>query len=467
MSTDNRRTNDTSRLYREIKYFFKDRFNLSEDKALEIETINEIKRNVIFRGANLWILIFAILTASVGLNMNSTAVVIGAMLISPLMGPIMGIGLGAGINDFELIVQSLKNIGIAVIISVATSALYFFLTPLNDAQSELLSRTSPTIYDVLIASFGGLAGIVAGSRKEKSNAIPGVAIATALMPPLCTAGYGMANGNWDFFFGAMYLFFINSVFISIATYVIIRLMKYSKKEFMDINRERKVKRYIYIFALLTVLPSVYTAYKMVNKSVFNSHAQQFVDQEFNFDKTKVISKTFKYTGDENVIEVSLYGDWISEDVIESLNKKVASRFVNTELKVYQSGDNEIDEETIKSINSELKYNILEELYAKNDKLVNDKNDKIKLLEDELYGLKKGNLPHKQIAEELSTINKNVLFSSVSSTYINDDKGTTIDTIILAYIVSKDKLSESEKEVLKSFISTRTNNKKVKLFNEKS
>ena len=188
--------------------------NDEEGKEDEMETIDYISKNVEFKGANLWILIFAILVASVGLNVNSTAVIIGAMLISPLMGPIMGVGLAAGINDFELLKKSLKNLGIAIAISIITSTIYFSFTPLNDAQSELLARTEPSIWDVLIALFGGLAGIVAGSRKEKSNAIPGVAIATALMPPLCTAGYGLATGNVYYFFGAFYLFFINSVFSS-------------------------------------------------------------------------------------------------------------------------------------------------------------------------------------------------------------------------------------------------------------
>ncbi|MCB0614144.1 MAG: DUF389 domain-containing protein, partial [Phaeodactylibacter sp.] len=203
-----------SSIVRDLRLFLKDRFNLDDDKASEQETIEDIKKGVVFRGANLWILMFAIMVASVGLNVNSPAVIIGAMLISPLMGPIMGIGLGVGINDLELIVKAMRNLAIAVVISVLTSAAYFWISPLNDAQSELLARTSPTLWDVLIALFGGLAGIVAGSRKEKSNAIPGVAIATALMPPLCTAGFGLATAQWSYFFGAFYLFFINSVFIS-------------------------------------------------------------------------------------------------------------------------------------------------------------------------------------------------------------------------------------------------------------
>lgn len=173
-------------------------FNLDYDKSQEDQIVEDIQASVEFRGMNLWVLIFAIFIASIGLNMNSTAVVIGAMLISPLMGPIIGLGVGVGINDFDLIKRALKNIGVATIISLLTSTAYFLVSPLSDASSELLSRTTPTIWDVFIAFFGGLAGIIAYTNKQKGNVIPGVAIATALMPPLCTAGYGIATGNLSF-----------------------------------------------------------------------------------------------------------------------------------------------------------------------------------------------------------------------------------------------------------------------------
>jgi len=189
-----------------ISRFIKDRFSLDEDKADEALIIESIDRNVHFKGTNLWTLIFAILIASIGLNVNSTAVIIGAMLISPLMGPIMGIGLGIGIIDFDLMKRGIKNLMIAALLSIITSFLYFSLSPLHEARTEILARTTPSIWDVLIAFFGGMAGIIAGTRKEKSNILPGVAIATALMPPLCTAGFGLATGEVYYFFGAIYLF---------------------------------------------------------------------------------------------------------------------------------------------------------------------------------------------------------------------------------------------------------------------
>ena len=221
------RNNASGSPFDSLRRFLRDRFDLGEDSALQDEVVDNICRGVDFRGTNLWVLIFATFVASLGLNVNSTAVIIGAMLISPLMGPIMGMGLSVGINDFDLLKRSVRNFGFMVLVSILTSTLYFVVSPLSGAQSELLARTVPTTYDVLIAFFGGLAGIVAQSRRDRtSTVIPGVAIATALMPPLCTAGYGLATLQLNYFLGAFYLFFINTVFIAIATFVVVRFLKY-------------------------------------------------------------------------------------------------------------------------------------------------------------------------------------------------------------------------------------------------
>ena len=211
---------------RNISKQVKKYFNVIPDKEDEQDIIAQITGGVSFRGANLLILIFAILIASLGLNVNSTAVIIGAMLISPLMGPIIGMGLAIGINDLELLKRSAKNYGVATLISVLTAMVYFLISPLSEVQSELLARTSPTLYDVLIAFCGGAAGIIALCTGGKGNIIPGVAIATALMPPLCTAGFGLATGHWLYFLGAFYLFFINTVFIALATYCGVRLFHF-------------------------------------------------------------------------------------------------------------------------------------------------------------------------------------------------------------------------------------------------
>ncbi len=321
-------------IYRVIKRFIAYRFSLREDSAPESETIKSIKKNVEFKGANLWTLIFAIFIASIGLNVNSTAVIIGAMLVSPLMGPIMGVGVGIGINDFELVKKSVRNIGIATVFGIATSTIYFYITPLGDASSEILARTSPSIWDVFIASFGGLAGMVAATRKEKGNVIPGVAIATALMPPLCTAGYGIASGNLYFFLGAIYLYFINSIFICVATYLIVRYMKFQLKEFEDKSYERKVRRYILIIVLVTAAPSVFLAYRIVDKSIFENNAKTFIQEQVNSKDTQVISRTYKYSRNGNEIDLLLLGAELSVAQIDTLKKRLVDyKLKNTVLRI--------------------------------------------------------------------------------------------------------------------------------------
>lgn len=264
-------------------------FNVLPDKEDELETIHQISSGVVFHGANLWVLIFAIFIASLGLNVNSTAVIIGAMLISPLMGPIIGMGLAVGINDFALLKRAFKNYAVATVISVITATIYFALTPLNEAQSELLARTSPTLYDVLIALCGGAAGILAMATKGKGNVIPGVAIATALMPPLCTAGYGLAMGNLYYFFGAFYLFFINTVFICLATFLGVRMMKFERKHHDNHETLVRVRRYILAVVIVTMVPAVFMTVVIIRKSFFENNVRKFVKNELVFKGTQIIS----------------------------------------------------------------------------------------------------------------------------------------------------------------------------------
>ncbi|WP_286861381.1 MULTISPECIES: DUF389 domain-containing protein [unclassified Proteiniphilum] len=237
-----------------------------------------IEQGIVFKGTNLWILVFAIVVASVGLNMNSTAVIIGAMLISPLMGPINGMGYSLATYDFQLLRRSLKNFSFAVGISLITSAFYFLLSPINEAHSELLARTSPTIYDVIIALFGGLAGIVAMSSRLKGNVIPGVAIATALMPPICTAGYGLATLQFNFFFGALYLFTINTVFIAFAALIVCQLLRFPIRSIVDPARKKHVNRVISIVILLTLIPSIIFGVNLVKNEEFTRNAESFISE---------------------------------------------------------------------------------------------------------------------------------------------------------------------------------------------
>lgn len=275
----------------------KELFLLGDDAASEQEIIESIERGVNFRGAKLWILVIAVFVASLGLNTNSAAVIIGAMLISPLMGPIIGMGLGVGIYDFELLRRSWRNFVIATLFSIMTATVYFLITPINEAQNELLARTSPTIYDVLIALCGGLAGIIAISSKSQrtGNVIPGVAIATALMPPLCTVGYGIATANWAYAAGAIYLFIINSIFIALATFIgAVFIMKFEKKSYFDHAREKKVKRIIYGIAVITIIPSLILTFGMVKKNYFEQRVERFIQVELHFPMTHVISHHADY-----------------------------------------------------------------------------------------------------------------------------------------------------------------------------
>lgn len=314
-------------------------FNALPDKTDETAIVEQISDGVTFRGANLWVLIFAIFIACLGLNLNSTAVIIGAMLISPLMGPIIGMGLAVGRADLELLKRSLTNYGVSTVISVLTAALYFQLTPLTEAQSELLARTSPTLYDVLIALFGGAAGILALSTGGKGNVIPGVAIATALMPPLCTAGYGLAMGEWSFFFGACYLFFINTVFIALATYVGVRLLQFKPKQFVDKARLAVVNRYIAVIVVVTMLPAVYMTTQIIRQSVFENRVKQFVKQELNQPGTRILSE--QADRETKTLDVVALGAALPKEMIEAARQRLADyQLADYQLNVIQGAQSD-------------------------------------------------------------------------------------------------------------------------------
>lgn len=432
------------------------RFDLQEGKEDELETIEDIKKNVEFKGANLWILIFAIFVASIGLNVNSTAVVIGAMLISPLMGPIMGIGLAAGINDFELLKRSLRSLGTAVFIAILTSTIYFYFTPLDDAQSELLARTEPTIWDVLIALFGGLAGIIAGSRKEKSNAIPGVAIATALMPPLCTAGYGLATLNLYYFIGAFYLFCINSVFISLSTYLIVRFMKFPKKEFMDHKKEKRVQTYITIFTIITIVPSIYLAYGIVVRSIWEEQAKTFLSQEMVFPATQVLSSNINYSTTEKSIMVNLIGEPISKESIDIIKEKAVNfGLTDTEIVINQNNSGITDINILRS-------DILKDLYERNEKLIQDKDEKIAFLENEVAAYGTVRFLGNDIAKEAKINHPKIRKFSLNRSLITNLEKNSIDTLLIAYAEFSGKPTNEEKDKLNNWLKIRTKSDTVGL-----
>ena len=283
-------------------------FNLMADKEDEQQVVEQVSAGVAFRGANLWILIFAILIASLGLNVNSTAVIIGAMLVSPLMGPIIGMGLGVGIGDYDLLRRALKNYGVATLISIVTATVYFLISPLGEAQSELLARTSPSLYDVLIAFCGGAAGVLALTTRSKGQVIPGVAIATALMPPLCTAGYGLATAQWNYFFGAFYLFFINTVFIALSTFLGVKLLRFHTRQTLTPEQALRGRRMMTAVVVVAMLPAAVMTVSIVKRNVFERNVRQFVERELNQNGTRILS----HSVDRDTLHVVAVGRTISD-----------------------------------------------------------------------------------------------------------------------------------------------------------
>ncbi len=315
-----------------------EKFRLGNEKENLETVVQNIVNGVVFRGTNLWILILAILVASLGLNVNSTAVIIGAMLISPLMGPIMGIGLAMGMNDIALLKKAASNYFIATVVALSASTVFFVLSPLNEAHSELLARTSPNIYDVLIALFGGLAGIVAVSSKNKGNVIPGVAIATALMPPLCTAGYGLATMQLEFFLGAFYLYIINTVFIALSTLMIVQLLHFPNKVFQNKKQETISRRIIWLIVIATAMPSIYFGYDFIQQERFVKNAGLFINNEAHFEGDYLLNK--KIDARNRKILLVFGGKEIKSAESDKLKHEMGKyNLTNTELEIKQGFSN--------------------------------------------------------------------------------------------------------------------------------
>lgn len=319
----------------ELRKFFRELFSLHGDSASNAEIKDRIINGGQFRGTNMCILILAIIIASIGLNMNSTAVIIGAMLISPLMGGIMSMAYGLATADLRHFRSALVSFIMQVVISMITSTVYFKITPLQMASNEMIARITPTIWDVLIALCGGIAGIIATTRKDRvNNVVPGVAIATALMPPLCTAGYGLATMQWRYFFGAAYLFFINMFFICLTSVIMLRILHVPLKSHDTVKKARNSKIWVTLIVLVTILPSVYLAYQTVERSIAENQYEQYMAREFKFESTQVVSSKFDPVN--RVINVALIGTNISQEQIDDLQKQLpAYKLSDVTLRVSQ------------------------------------------------------------------------------------------------------------------------------------
>ena len=423
------------------------RFSLLADKADDAVIERRIREGVELRGATPWILMFAILIASIGLNVNSTAVIIGAMLISPLMGPIMGVGLGAAVYDFALIRTSLLNLAIASAISLAVSTLYFTITPLSEAQSELLARTSPTLWDVLIALFGGLAGIVGITREEKSNVIPGVAIATALMPPLCTAGYGLATGQWHYFGGAFYLYSINCVFIALATVVGIRLVRVPVHAYVDARVERRLRAYLLVLALTTALPSAWLAYQLVQQELFKSRAAAFVRDEFAFESAHVADTRVDPTS--RSIEVSLIGLPLDKATLQRIEGRLAvAGLSDTKMLVHQTGENDrIDVTALKS-------SLLSDLYRDSQQALQKKDADLAALRERIAARDALMDQADAIATELRTLVPDVATVTLSQGY-RIDAGAEKTPVLQMIVQTRTAVPESDRTRALEWFKART------------
>ncbi|HIP35393.1 MAG TPA: DUF389 domain-containing protein [Crocinitomix sp.] len=362
--------------------FVKNILSIKEGGIKYVEVLQDTKEGIIFKGYNVWVLVFSIIIASVGLNINSTAVIIGAMLISPLMGPIKGVGVAVGTNDLDLLKNSLKNWGITVGISLLTSFLYFLITPIDHVTNQLFLRTEPTFLDVIIAFTGGLAGIIAAVKGKNDTVIPGVAIATALMPPLCTAGYGLASAEWSFFFGASYLFLINSLLIAFATIIVVRYLKFPKRKYLNPSVEKKVKNYILFFMVVMLTPSAYMFYKMSKRTIYENHAKTFIVEVVENSTDGKVVTFIGYSSDSTYIDIDISGGYASPDMINFWNKKKKDyNLENTTINVYQGSDISHLENQLKQLQQNGMYN------QKFISIISDKDKKIETLSKQIEALK--------------------------------------------------------------------------------
>ncbi len=430
-----------------IVQLLKKYFNIHPDKDDEKTILDNVEGSIDFQGAQLWVLIFAIFIASLGLNVNSTAVIIGAMLISPLMGPIIGMGLAVGISDISLLKRSATNFLVATVISVITATIYFAITPLDEAQSELLARTSPSLYDVLIALLGGAAGFIALTTKGKGNVIPGVAIATALMPPLCTAGYGLAVGNLSYFLGAFYLFFINTVFIGLATLVGTRMLKFRQITLPDADSMRKVKRYIIVIVVLTMLPASYMTWLIIKQSIANNNLRKFVRTELAFKGTQILSNTI----DENdkMLNILALGKTIPNSAI----KQAASKLGEYQLGGYQL--NIIQGEQSDSLlrtNKEISNPVMSG-EAQNQKTI-EQSQQIRQLESSLANYTRYESLAKDLQPELKTLFPQVAQLSLSNVSEVATDSARQKRYILAVVNSRSRIDASNRATLQRWLKSR-------------
>ena len=381
-----------SEFTKRAKRFMRERLSLTDYTDVQAASAN-IRSNIPFRGPNIYILFVAIVIASVGLNVNSIPVIIGAMLISPLMSPIIGFGLGLGTNDTDLLLASLKNLGIMFVISLLASTLYFLATPLEtDNPTELLARTNPSVYDVLIAFFGGIAGILELSRKEKGTVLSGVAIATALMPPLCTVGYGIANLNWHYAGGALYLFFINCIFIALATFLAVKYLRFPVVEERDGTSRRRIISYG-LLILVVLVPSFFTAYSIVRENRFTTEARHFVKENQAIGGTYIYDYSTDMSVKPYTLTLRLAGEALSTEARAQLYANAEKHGIS-HAQILFADDATIE---VRRLNER---EIMRDWLASTEAQLRQRDDSIRALRQQLDAYEALVLPTEQISAEL-------------------------------------------------------------------
>lgn len=432
-------------IWGEIRHYVHDIFHIRDEVDMP-GTIREIKKGLDFGGARAWVLMCAIFIASIGLNMGhmAIAVIIGAMLIAPLMAPILGAGVSLGTNDWNTLKKSTKSFIQAIAVSLFGSFVWFMVSPINAPSDALVVRTIPTLFDVVIAIFGGIACIITFSLKDKglaSTVIPGVAVGTSLMPPLCTAGYGIAHGDILFFAGGFYLFIINAVFIALSAYVYVNVMKFPKVHLADKKIEKRNNKYIIVSLLITIIPSVWVFIGVVKDSIFQSNTDQFVEEVIEYDGSDVI----EYHSDrkENSIEVFMIGEVVPDNVQNAWRNSLAKYDLpGVDLKISQS-KGAISEDHLSS-------EFIEQMYKDKDVQLHDRDEKIAFLENKLSKYRKYDIPLLEVEKEIKINYDQIKKLSYSESLVLnfDGKIDTIPTFTVKWEKGYERAGEDSEKLVK-------------------
>ena len=442
-------------IFRKILVYLRSLIHLSDEIDYENASAS-IRKNIAFKGTNVFILACAIIIASVGLNVNSIPVIIGAMLISPVMGPILGFGLGLGTEDNTLVKNSLKNYLVMVVISILASTLYFLLSPLSLANpSELLARTNPTIYDVLIALFGGLAGIIETSRKDKGTVISGVAIATALMPPLCTVGYGISIWKGSVIFGALYLFLINSIFIALATFAAVKYFRFPIVETTDETHKHLPRKWVYAILLIVIVPSIISAISVVKENNFNIYAEKVVTENKNLGKCFIYDHKATYSRKDPKLELFLAGETLTDEAKQKIYKSAEEYGITRSQIVFHE-----DATSMRQEFSEVE--IVKGIYEQTDKQIKQLNDSIAKLGQQLSEYKANELPVEAVSKELFAQYSHITgLSLTQGSSINSGQDGKVEQIV-AFVTSDESLTNDQKDRIERWLKVRLNNENVKV-----